>query len=123
VNDAHDRSQDLSTSPLADRIRAQRVPLVDCRRVDDFLNAIAHSGAGAELRALLVAHPNARALADMIAEGSPYLFDLIVAAPARWLDLLRSDPEARLAAIIADIADAANADQATAMRRWRQARA
>jgi [glutamine synthetase] adenylyltransferase / [glutamine synthetase]-adenylyl-L-tyrosine phosphorylase len=123
VKDALNRSQDVSTSPLAHRIKAQRVSLVDRRRVDDLLNTIAPTAEGAALRALLAAHPNARALADMIAEGSPYLFDLIVAAPARWLDLLRSDPQARLAAIIADIADAANADQATAMRRWRQARA
>jgi glutamate-ammonia-ligase adenylyltransferase len=71
----------------------------------------------------LADHPNARALADMIAAGSPYLFDLIVGSPARWLDLLRADPQTRLAAIVADIADAANADQETAMRRWRQARA
>ena len=76
--------------------------LVDRRRVDDFLNTIAQTAEGAALRALLAAHPNARALADMIAEGSPYLFDLIVAAAGRWLDLVNSHPQAPLAANIYD---------------------
>ncbi|MBV8747256.1 MAG: bifunctional [glutamine synthetase] adenylyltransferase/[glutamine synthetase]-adenylyl-L-tyrosine phosphorylase, partial [Xanthobacteraceae bacterium] len=123
MNDAVNPSQDVSVLPLAQRIRAQRVSLVDHRRVDDVLKAIAQTADGEALSAILAAHPNVRALADMIAAGSPYLFELIVASPARWLDLLRSDPQARFAAIVADITDAANVDQATAMHRWRQARA
>jgi [glutamine synthetase] adenylyltransferase / [glutamine synthetase]-adenylyl-L-tyrosine phosphorylase len=123
VNDAVNRSQDLTTSSLADRIRAQRLSLLDRRPIDEFLKAIEQTADGEALRTILADHPNARALADMVAAGSPFLFDLIVGSPARWLDLLRADPQTRLAAIVADIADAANADQETAMRRWRQARA
>jgi glutamate-ammonia-ligase adenylyltransferase len=123
VNDAVNRLRDLSVPTLAQRIRPLRVSLVARRRIDDFLDAIADTPDGAALSAILAAHPNVRALADVIAEGSQYLFDLIVASPARWLALLSSVPQAQLASIVADIADAANADQATAMRRWRQARA
>src|SRR5262249_27600254 len=92
-------------------------------RLDDFLAATSGTSEGKALGGLFAQHPNARALTAVIAEGSPYLFELIAAAPARWLALLESEPEARLEALLADMAAAASQDQATAMQRWRHAKA
>jgi glutamate-ammonia-ligase adenylyltransferase len=48
----------------------------------------------------------ARDVLAAIAEASPYLWDLIRADPARLLALLDAEPEARFAALIADVARA-----------------
>ena len=50
--------------------------------------------------AALTDHPFARAILLGLAEFSPYLFDLIRDDPGRLIRLLRSDPEAHLAALI-----------------------
>jgi glutamate-ammonia-ligase adenylyltransferase len=67
-------------------------------------------------------HPKLEALTAGIAEGSPYLWELIRSAPARWLALLKSDPEAHLAALMASVTEAAARweDDAAAMRDLRQ---
>ncbi len=108
---------------LAERIVAPAASSAGRARVDDLLRAIAGSPAGTALSALLEVQPGARDLTAAIADGSPYLFDLIRAVPARWVALLEADPQARLDTLLVDIAAAASHDQATAMRLWRRAKA
>lgn len=55
----------------------------------------------ARLQALLV-HRFARDILAGIAEFSPYLFELVRADPQRLIRLLESDPDAHLAALIAE---------------------
>jgi glutamate-ammonia-ligase adenylyltransferase len=112
-----------SGGALAERIAPLPELPAGAARVGDVLRAIADGPDGKALAAVFDRHPNVRALTGVIAAGSPYLFDLIVASPARWLALLAADPDARLGALLAEMAAAAPKDQATAMRVWRQARA
>jgi [glutamine synthetase] adenylyltransferase / [glutamine synthetase]-adenylyl-L-tyrosine phosphorylase len=92
-------------------------------RVEAFLHGLGDAPERKALAGLFADYPRARALTDVIADGSPYLFDLIAASPARWLALLNCDPQARLAALLADMTAAAAEEQAAAMRIWRQAKA
>jgi [glutamine synthetase] adenylyltransferase / [glutamine synthetase]-adenylyl-L-tyrosine phosphorylase len=108
---------------LAGRMTLAHASMAGRGRVDDFLRELGDGPDAKALAKLFQDHPSARALTDIIAEGSPYLFDLIVASPARWVALLTSDPHARLAALLADMTAGAAAEQATAMRIWRQAKA
>jgi glutamate-ammonia-ligase adenylyltransferase len=62
-------------------------------RLAGWLADIAATEAGAGIARLLAAHPVARSLIAAIAEGSPYLWDLVRADPARFLTLLESDPD------------------------------
>src|SRR3954454_3206695 len=48
----------------------------------------------------LLAHPFARSILTGIAEFSPYLFDLARADAARFIRVLRCDPQAHLASLI-----------------------
>ena len=57
---------------------------------------------GAALKRALADHPNLFALIAGLAEGSPYLWELVRADPDRLVALLDSDPDRRLNAIIAD---------------------
>ena len=77
--------------------------------------------AGKELEPLFASHPNVRALIQGIAEGSPYLWDLIRADPARLLRLLNADPERYFASVLAGSFAAVDAaqDEADAMRQLR----
>jgi glutamate-ammonia-ligase adenylyltransferase len=61
--------------------------------------------------------PLLMALIEGIADGSPYLWDLLVADPARFLSLVAADPDERLAALFAwTLAETARAtDDAGAM--------
>jgi glutamate-ammonia-ligase adenylyltransferase len=90
-------------------------------RVDAWLET--HAGAAAA--ALLAETPAARALVDGIADGSPYLWDLIERDGARLAALLQSDPDehlaARLAATSSCMAQATRDDDA--MRLLRQMKA
>jgi glutamate-ammonia-ligase adenylyltransferase len=81
--------------------------------------------AGGALAALLDATPLARAVVEGIADGSPYLWDLIERDGERLATLLQSDPDAHLAAVLAATAGAmANApDEVEAMRLLRQMKA
>jgi [glutamine synthetase] adenylyltransferase / [glutamine synthetase]-adenylyl-L-tyrosine phosphorylase len=56
--------------------------------------------------ALLAETPNARSLVEGIADGSPYLWDLIERDGERLLRLLRSDPDEHLAGLLATTVDA-----------------
>jgi [glutamine synthetase] adenylyltransferase / [glutamine synthetase]-adenylyl-L-tyrosine phosphorylase len=110
---------------LAQRIVAAPVLLASDKmqaRLDDWLADIAGTPAGMTLPRLLIEHPRLNALLAGIAEGSPYLWDLARADPARLAVLLESDPDHRLDTILADATRAvgATADDAAAMRLLRQ---
>ncbi len=66
-------------------------------------------------------HPQVKALIEGIAEGSPYLWDLIRADPARLSALLYADPERYFASLLARSFAAIDAaqDEADAMRELR----
>ncbi|WP_170149566.1 bifunctional [glutamine synthetase] adenylyltransferase/[glutamine synthetase]-adenylyl-L-tyrosine phosphorylase [Rhodoplanes roseus] len=58
---------------------------------------IAEAGdAGAAVVALAAAHPLVRALVEALADGSPFLWELVRRDPAGFVTLLQSDPDARL---------------------------
>jgi len=72
-------------------------------QVDGWLGEIARSGPGKALKQIIAA---AKPLADVlaaIAEASPYLWDLVRADAERFMALLNADPDARFAALIADV--------------------
>jgi len=81
--------------------------------------------AGPALVRLFDAYPMARALVEGIADGSPYLWDLIERAEGRLLTLLQSDPDEHLAALLAATthAMAAAAQDDEAMRLLRRMKA
>jgi glutamate-ammonia-ligase adenylyltransferase len=76
-------------------------------RVDAWLGEIARGGAGQAIRKLLApAKGRDSKLAGVlaaIAEGSPYLWDLVRHDPDRFLAVLESEPEAQFAALIAEV--------------------
>jgi glutamate-ammonia-ligase adenylyltransferase len=112
-----------SSPTLAERITLAHASALGRARVDTFLRGLGDAPERKALAGLFADRPRARALTDVIADGSPYLFDLIAASPARWLALLICDPQARLAALLADMTAAAAEEQAAAMRIWRRAKA
>src|SRR4029077_6075328 len=59
-----------------------------------------------------------------IAEGSPYLWDLVRADPTRFAAILQAEPQERFAAILAEARSAGHAvSEADAMRILRRAKA
>src|SRR4051812_5287027 len=72
--------------------------------LDAWLGEIGRSSDGKAIRQAVAASTATRAVLSAIAEASPYLWDLIRADPARCLQLLGTDPEERLAALLADVA-------------------
>jgi glutamate-ammonia-ligase adenylyltransferase len=95
----------------------------DERRLENWLAEL-EPVQSARLEALLV-HPFARDILAGIAEFSPYLFDLVRADAPRLIRLLECDPDAHLAALIAEARDAvlAETDEAEVMRRLRRMKA
>jgi [glutamine synthetase] adenylyltransferase / [glutamine synthetase]-adenylyl-L-tyrosine phosphorylase len=89
-------------------------------KLDGWLGEIARTADGKAIKQIVAASAKTRDVLAAIAEGSPYLCDLIRAEPARTLDLLGADPDARFAALLADVAragDQVEADAMTALRR------
>ena len=120
-------------APLAALIKAApklASPKEARARIDEWLGEIAGTRAGKALKALLGADAKSRSakLAGaiaVIAEGSPYLFDLIRADPERILRVLEADPEAHFATLIATVtcAGLAETDEAAMMRALRRSKA
>jgi glutamate-ammonia-ligase adenylyltransferase len=77
------------------------------------------------LQDAMARHSHAKAIIEGVAEASPYLFDLMRADAARFIGLLESDPEIRLAALIAEAEQGVNAaaDEADVMQRLRRMKA
>jgi glutamate-ammonia-ligase adenylyltransferase len=118
------RGRDTVPGALARRLtRAPRLADATAARarVADWLS----TPAGGAAAALIEATPSARALIEGIADGSPYLWDLIERDGARLDTLLQSDPDQHLAAVLAETARAvAKAESdADAMRLLRQLKA
>ncbi|MFG1400340.1 bifunctional [glutamine synthetase] adenylyltransferase/[glutamine synthetase]-adenylyl-L-tyrosine phosphorylase [Xanthobacter sediminis] len=79
---------------------------------------------GAVLEGLFAAGPAARDVALGVAEGSPFLLELIRSEPTRLLRTLGTAPDVHLARLVADCAEACltAADEAQAMRALRRMR-
>jgi glutamate-ammonia-ligase adenylyltransferase len=77
------------------------------------------------LKALCGAHPKVGTLLQSLGESSPFLWDLASGDAARLLRLLTCDPDARLAALLAEAARAvaATKDASEAMRLLRRTKA
>jgi glutamate-ammonia-ligase adenylyltransferase len=71
-------------------------------RVTAWLGEIKASAAGKALVALTAAYPALGGLLASIAETAPYLWDLIGADPAGFENLVTSDPDIALAALLAN---------------------
>jgi [glutamine synthetase] adenylyltransferase / [glutamine synthetase]-adenylyl-L-tyrosine phosphorylase len=81
------------------------LPLVSTQpspRVSAWLASIAASGAGRSLSALVGENPALSLLIGGIAESAPYLWDLVSADAERFLRLLRNDPDAQFASLLAE---------------------
>src|SRR5262245_36137681 len=119
------KTVEAASPVLAARIVAAPVasaPREAGAKVVAWLGEIARTAAGKSLKDLLASAGGVRALIDGIADGSPYLWELASRDPARLLGLLQSDPDARLAALLAgaSAAFAATDDEAEAMRLLRR---
>src|SRR5262245_16318124 len=75
-------------------------PELSQKRLDAWLAELDGEAAGSALRRLFAAHPQARALVLGLADGSPHLWDLASADPARLARVLASDPETRFDALL-----------------------
>jgi len=95
------------------------------RRVTEWLNGIAGTRAGNSIAALVQANPATARVLSGIAEGSPYLWDLLWADPARSLRLFGSDPDSEFLALLERIRKAAATAEGAAvlMRVLRQLKA
>jgi [glutamine synthetase] adenylyltransferase / [glutamine synthetase]-adenylyl-L-tyrosine phosphorylase len=112
--------------PAALARRLTRAPhLADAAAAQERVAAWLATEPGSAAAALLAEMPLARALIDGIADGSPYLWDLIERDGERLAALLQSDPDerlaARLAATVTAMAQATRDDDA--MRLLRQMKA
>jgi [glutamine synthetase] adenylyltransferase / [glutamine synthetase]-adenylyl-L-tyrosine phosphorylase len=118
----------LSPAALARRVAAAPTPTVTPATraaVADWLRSISASPAGNALANLLASFQPLAALVEAIADGSPYLWDLVRASPTRFVSLLKSNPEEQLVQRLAETADAvaACADSDAVMRLLRELKA
>jgi glutamate-ammonia-ligase adenylyltransferase len=112
------------TNILAARIvtaPALSAPADARRRVEEWLDETDADIAGA-LNRLLNGPAPLRALLEGLADGSPFLWDLASADPARLVALLEADPDTHLKALLAETAAAvaATPDETEAMRLLRR---
>ena len=122
---AKSRPGAATSGTLAQRIsQAPRLaaPTVSRAKVKEWLREIEKTKAGKSLTRIMGDQPKALALIEGIADGSPYLWELITVSPARWAALLEADPEARISELLTQTADAAGVweDDEEAMRALRQ---
>jgi glutamate-ammonia-ligase adenylyltransferase len=117
-----------TAAPLA--VRVATAPLLSSpkearHKVGAWLRDIGRTAAGRNLKQLLAGSKPLLSLLEGIADGSPYLWDLASAEPARLLLLLHSDPDDRLATLLSTTATAVAGakDQDEAMRLLRRMKA
>src|SRR5690349_17715198 len=94
----------------------------------DSARAVLERDLGADLTAfdaVFAEYPKVRPLIEGIAEGSPYLWDLIRSDPARLVALLKADPDPHLVTLLASRFAAVEtaADENEAMRQLRAMKA
>lgn len=109
---------------LADRVKSAprlSAPAEAQARVDEWLKDIARRPAGRALSNVIAVRPAVRALIEGVADGSPYLWDLVASDPVRLARILGSDPEDRIAAALAETAAALEkaGDESEATRQLR----
>jgi glutamate-ammonia-ligase adenylyltransferase len=94
-------------------------------RVTEWLSEIGRTPAGKALKSLLAGAPKVEALLVGVADGSPFLWDLVTADAARLLTLLNCDPDAHFVALLAkaEKAFAAAKSEAVAMKILRRMKA
>ena len=87
-------------------------------RLSDWLGEIGRAAAGKALARLIAGSPRVEPLLAGVADGSPFLWEQIVAEPERLVAILESDPDTRFASLLADTARLVSAakDEAEAMR-------
>jgi len=122
------RTPARATKVLAHRIVRKNWPGASAEargKLKDWLGEIGKTATGKALAKLTASAPHLKALSESIADGSPYLWDLITASPKRWLALLNVDPDARFTVLIAEAVKAVDAagDEAAAMQALRQMKA
>jgi glutamate-ammonia-ligase adenylyltransferase len=100
-------------------------PKASRAQVADWLAGIGRSSAGKALKRLVADAPKLEALLAGLADGSPFLWELASKDPARLLAVLNSDPDERLADLLAASVEAiaASRDEAEAMRLLRRMKA
>ncbi|NVO14459.1 MAG: bifunctional [glutamine synthetase] adenylyltransferase/[glutamine synthetase]-adenylyl-L-tyrosine phosphorylase [Rhodoplanes sp.] len=110
-------AQRLVRAPLSADPEAAR------KAVDDWLAGAGE--AGAVFAGLAAAQPLLRPLTEALADGSPFLWELIRRDPARFVTLLRSDPATRLRERMSETfrAAAQSRDDAEVMRLLRRLKA
>jgi glutamate-ammonia-ligase adenylyltransferase len=113
---------------LADSIVAgPRLHAVDAARArfDDWFAEIASTPAGVSLREFFAGNPPLQALMLGLADGSPYLWELVRRSPDRLVGVLQGPPERRFDDTLADAqrAMAAAREEAEAMRVLRRMKA
>jgi glutamate-ammonia-ligase adenylyltransferase len=81
-------------------------PAAAKQRISDWLKGLEGGAEGRALAAALRSQPSVLVLIERIADGSSFLWDLILASPGRLLKLLGADPEASFSAILGGAAKA-----------------
>ena len=91
-------------------------------RFSDWLTELGRTEQGKSLKRLIAGAPKVEALLTGLADGSSFLWDLVVANRGRMLRILESDPDTRLAALLSETARAvaATRDEDKAMQLLRQ---
>src|SRR5262245_5758148 len=75
-------------------------------RVAQWVAEIGRTQSGKSVKRLIDASSRVEALLIGLSDGSPFLWDLIVADPARLISILESDPESHLTSLLAETAGA-----------------
>jgi glutamate-ammonia-ligase adenylyltransferase len=122
------KSADRSTATLARKVvEAPRAfaPKEARARVVQWLAEIGRSEAGKALKRLVAESPKLEALLVGIADGSPFLWDLIIADSVRFATVVNSDPDEHLSSLLQDAARAVSRtkNESEAMRLVRKLKA
>src|SRR5262249_21910514 len=93
------------------------------QRLDEWLEGISQTPAGATLKRTLAERPNVGALLTGLADGSPYLWELLRPDPQRLIGVLGADPDCRIKDLIASATAKIPASEDEAMQRLRRMKA
>jgi [glutamine synthetase] adenylyltransferase / [glutamine synthetase]-adenylyl-L-tyrosine phosphorylase len=100
-----DQEGDVQSVALVHRIaRAPKLasPATARALVKDWFTEMTPSAQATAIKRLLADHPMLHRLMEGLADGSPYLWDLICASPERVVAFLEDDPERRFERILSD---------------------
>ena len=122
------KPQSAASASLAARIEPTSVlaaPEDSLARVAEWGAEIAQGKGGADVAALLEAHPAVARLLAGLFEHSPYLWQLATAEPLRLARLLQTDPDRHLAELLEGVSEAValSDDEAQAMHWLRRMKA